>query len=242
MKITDPGIIRRGEQELLDAIKTKLDWNVIQDLNKERFSSKNLECTSGDIVVHENQVAYKMEFEVRASFTLLFDREGNIIHQEGDAPITDSLIEETGSREEPAEAFTDADISDEAMADIAKELTEISDFHKEADDILASLGAEAEIGIPVKPSPDVLDGVNDPVIDESSLFEELALPPDDQLGVLEEITVEEPKNELRAALSKSQDFWLKEGKKSPEPKAVPIPEKDELKMAFQKSQSFWLRK
>ena len=240
MKITDPGIIKRGEEELLDTIKTKLDWNVIQNMNKDSFSFENLEYTKGDIVVHENQVAYKMDFEVRASFSLLFDREGNIIHQEGEAPNTESLFEEHG--EYPSEDDLESDISDEAIAEIAKELTEIEGLNKDADDLLASIDAETEIDIAGQAGSDVLDGINDPVLDESSLFEEIALPPDDQLGVLEEITTEDSKNELKAALSKSQNFWLNEEPKSPAPKSELRLEKDELKRAFQKSQSFWLQK
>lgn len=242
MKITDPGIIKRGEQELLDSIKEKLDWKTIEELNKDTFKPGSFECTCGDIVVHDNQVAYKMDFEVRARFTLLFDREGNIIHTNGAALPDREAPEEKTPENEPVDIFTDADISDEAIADIEKELTEINTFHREADDILASLGADAAVGIPIKPG--LKDGAvsNEPNLDDDTLFEELALPPDDMLGVLEEITAKDSKNDLKAALNKSKDFWSHSGEPSAKPQGNDILQKDELKLAFEKSQNFWLRK
>ena len=62
MKITDPDIIKSGETDLIDSIKEKLDWGIIEDLNKEKLSLTTLECTDGDIIVHNNRVAYKLNF------------------------------------------------------------------------------------------------------------------------------------------------------------------------------------
>ncbi|MDY6824251.1 MAG: hypothetical protein SWH68_10735 [Thermodesulfobacteriota bacterium] len=80
VKITDADIIKIGEKELIDIITGDLDWTIIEDILKKKYnltlSDDNVEYKEGDIVVHDNQVAYKLDFDVRVNLSVLFDRQG----------------------------------------------------------------------------------------------------------------------------------------------------------------------
>lgn len=82
MKITDHEVIKSGEQELIDAITADLDWGAIEKVFKEKHNlgiEEDVEYKRGDIVVHNNQVAYKLEFDVNVVLSILLDREGKYI-------------------------------------------------------------------------------------------------------------------------------------------------------------------
>jgi hypothetical protein len=82
MKVTDSEVIKTGEQELIDGITADLDWGVVEDIFREEHNmgiGEDIEYKNGDIVAHDNQIAYKLEFEVKASLAILLDREGNYI-------------------------------------------------------------------------------------------------------------------------------------------------------------------
>lgn len=82
MKITDSEIIQSGERELIDAITGDLDWRVIEKIvadNHHLSLRDDVDYKSGDLVVFENQIAYKLDFEVRVSLSVLFDRQGNFL-------------------------------------------------------------------------------------------------------------------------------------------------------------------
>ena len=81
-KITDSEVIKSGERELLDIIIGDLDWEAIEKIVKERHQLRiqdDVEFKQGDIVVYNNTVAYKLDFDVKVTLTLLFDRDGNYL-------------------------------------------------------------------------------------------------------------------------------------------------------------------
>jgi len=82
VKITDSQVIRNGERELIDNITADLDWETIEKIFKERHHiaiQDDVEYKQGDIVIYENQVAYKLDFEVKVTLSVLLDRIGNYI-------------------------------------------------------------------------------------------------------------------------------------------------------------------
>lgn len=122
MKITDPEIIKTGEKDLIDAVREDLDWEALKDILKEKISTAALESKDGQIIVHNNQVAFKINFDLKLSGSLMFDREGNYIPEDQDlknAPATDPGTQNgnmTGNGEAGGE-----DLSDDDMNDILKE-------------------------------------------------------------------------------------------------------------------------
>ncbi len=82
MKVTDSDIIQTGEKELIDAITGDLDWEAIEKIFKNKYHlgfQEDIEYKNGDIVVHNNQIAYKLNFDVRISLSVLFDRKGECL-------------------------------------------------------------------------------------------------------------------------------------------------------------------
>lgn len=82
MKITDHEIIKTSEQELIDAITADLDWGAIDEIIRREHNldiEEDVEYKKGDIVVHNDQVAYKLDFNVNVVLSVLLDREGNYI-------------------------------------------------------------------------------------------------------------------------------------------------------------------
>jgi len=82
MRITDSGVIKSGEQDLIDAITGDLDWGAIDEIFRRDHKlgiGEDVEYTKGDIVVYNNQVAYRLEFDVKVTLSVLLDRGGNYI-------------------------------------------------------------------------------------------------------------------------------------------------------------------
>ncbi|MCG8619193.1 MAG: hypothetical protein MI802_23475 [Desulfobacterales bacterium] len=79
MKITDPEVIKNGEKDLIDAVQDDLDQEAVREILKERLAVAKMASKGGQIVVHENQIAFRLDFEVNLSGSLLFDRDGNFI-------------------------------------------------------------------------------------------------------------------------------------------------------------------
>lgn len=81
MKIAEPESIKAGEEELISSIMEHLNSEIIKSIASGRLAVNNLEFRNGDMVIHENRIVYKMEFETSVAISVLFDREGNLIDE-----------------------------------------------------------------------------------------------------------------------------------------------------------------
>jgi len=79
MKVTDPEIIRSGERDLIDAVKDDLDWDAVREILKKKIDLSSLSTSGGEIIVHENQVAFRVDLTLSMELSLMFDRDGNHI-------------------------------------------------------------------------------------------------------------------------------------------------------------------
>lgn len=82
MKITDHEIIKNGEKELIDALTGDLDWTTIEQVFRDKFNlglQEDIEYKQGDIVIYNNQIAYRLDFDVKVSLSVLFDRKGEYL-------------------------------------------------------------------------------------------------------------------------------------------------------------------
>ncbi|MFC1862399.1 hypothetical protein ACFL1Z_00415 [Thermodesulfobacteriota bacterium] len=116
MKVTDSEVIKNGEQELIDGITADLDWGVIEDIFRKEHNmgiEEDIEYKNGDIVAHDNQIAYKLEFEVKASLAILLDREGNYISVSvsGAEASTNTIDENEQSRDQDTETAEQESVS-----------------------------------------------------------------------------------------------------------------------------------
>ncbi len=80
VKITDAGIIQTGEEELINRIIERLDWGTIAEILRAKygltFDNDSISYRQGDLVAHQGQVAYKLDFEVKVSLSVMVDRKG----------------------------------------------------------------------------------------------------------------------------------------------------------------------
>ncbi len=84
MKITDPGVIKNGEKDLIESLKEDLDLDAVKEIIRNKMSTAALFTKGGEIIVHNNQIAFRMDFDLRLSGSLMFDRQGNHIPAESD--------------------------------------------------------------------------------------------------------------------------------------------------------------
>jgi hypothetical protein len=89
MKITDPGIIKNGEKDLIELLKEDLDLDAVREIIQKKMTSAALSPKGGEIVVHNNQIAFRMDFDLCLSGSLMFDRQGNHI------PESDEFFDST---------------------------------------------------------------------------------------------------------------------------------------------------
>ncbi len=80
MKITDPQIIEDGEKDLIEAVQEDLDLDAVRQILRDRMGVSTLSSKGGQIVVHNNEIAFRLDFDINLSGSLLFDREGNYIN------------------------------------------------------------------------------------------------------------------------------------------------------------------
>ncbi|MCM2284978.1 MAG: hypothetical protein NDI81_09370 [Desulfobacula sp.] len=138
MKITDPGIIKNGEKDLIELLKEDLDLDAVREIIQKKMTSAALSPKGGEIVVHDNQIAFRMDFDLCLSGSLMFDRQGNHI------PESDELFGSTtdlskNAEEDPLDQEdilsgekTDLDLPDYDLAplndlDVLDELDDLTD-------------------------------------------------------------------------------------------------------------------
>jgi hypothetical protein len=112
MKITDSEIIKSAERELLDGIVADLDRKTIEDIFRKNH---NLEIQDGvtyqrgDMVVHNDEIAYELDFEVKVSLSILIDRNGNFISLKSHSSHEgDGKSQEEGPVEEMSHGYEEA--------------------------------------------------------------------------------------------------------------------------------------
>lgn len=129
MKITDPQVIRQGEKDLIHSVQEDLDLDAVREILKERMSVAALSSKGGQIVVHNNEIAFRLDFEINLSGSLLFDRDGNHISDSASsAAQADEVSPLIRDREE--EILTDEDLEDADLYD-----TDLSDDNLIDDDL-----------------------------------------------------------------------------------------------------------
>lgn len=111
MKITDPDVIKSGEKDLIEAVKEDIDWDAVKDVIKEQMEISSVSAQGGGILVHNNRIAFKIDFNLSFNGSLMFDREGNYI------PGEEQSSEPDGTGEDEAETETESEGPAEASAE-----------------------------------------------------------------------------------------------------------------------------
>jgi len=118
LKIADSEHIKSGEKDLIDSITADLDWDSLEKLIEERHRFKlqdDVEYKSGDMLVYEDKVAYKLDFDIKVSLSVIFDRNGNCLNLEtsdvntitADSDETESTEKDDGNMNQMASQIAD---------------------------------------------------------------------------------------------------------------------------------------
>ncbi|SLM30134.1 conserved hypothetical protein [Desulfamplus magnetovallimortis] len=101
MKIVNSDTIESSEKEFIDTINAELDWVSIEKMILEKHKLKlqdEVLYKQGDIVIHNNQIAYRLDFDIIVSLSLTFNRDGECLN-----------IQTSDEPEEIDEIFSDVD-------------------------------------------------------------------------------------------------------------------------------------
>lgn len=93
-QIANLDTIVAAKNEFLEKVKSALDLKQIKKILEEQHNleiTDDLEVNTADVVIHNNQLAFKMDFEVLLSLSVLLDGNGNFISPEETADNIDKL-------------------------------------------------------------------------------------------------------------------------------------------------------
>lgn len=79
MKLTESRIIEKNEKELVKSIHAAIDWHAVRRLiTQEHLNGpeNQLVYRNGDLVVHDNRIAYQLSFDIRVPLSIVFNRQG----------------------------------------------------------------------------------------------------------------------------------------------------------------------
>ncbi len=72
----DTHTVEEVKRELINKLKSKINQTHIETVCREKYGIESIEgyeCTDGDIVIDNNQVAFKLNYEVRFPVSILID-------------------------------------------------------------------------------------------------------------------------------------------------------------------------
>lgn len=138
MKLTNPETIQESEKEFIDAINAELDWDSIEKLllEKHKFAIQDeVDYKEGNLIVHNNQIAYKFDFEIKVPLSVIFNRQGECVEisttrddvesQDDDSLEEDGIIEENEMTQLPVKPIS-SDKVGKMASDIADMISEIN--------------------------------------------------------------------------------------------------------------------
>lgn len=132
MKYTNKDIIRSGEKKLIRFLAKHLDFNAVKESIQQTYQidlNDRLEHRSGNIVIHNEEIAYQLDFDMKVNLSVLLDRDGELLSirspqltsrehsQQPASPSNNSMPEE---KEKSAETAKKAAEIAEMISDINK--------------------------------------------------------------------------------------------------------------------------
>ncbi len=139
MKLTNPETIQESEKEFIDTINAELDWDTIEKLllEKHKFAIQDeVDYKEGNLIVHNNQIAYKFDFEIKVPLSVIFNRQGECLEistvrdDDGDGEDEDTLSSDKNdephvTEDAPAKTLS-SDKVGQMASDIADMISEIN--------------------------------------------------------------------------------------------------------------------
>lgn len=135
MKLTNPESIQESEKEFIDTINAELDWDAIEQLLLERHGfavQEDVDYKDGNLIVHNNEIAYKFDFEIKVPLSVIFNREGECLEMSTRSEEEASSMEDAQEEIPPIITDQSNEISDNNQPPRAGEMiSEIADMISE---------------------------------------------------------------------------------------------------------------
>ena len=135
MKLTNPESIQESEKEFIDTINAELDWDTIEQmlLDKHNFAVQDdIEYRDGNLIVYNNEIAYKFEFEIKVPLSVIFNRNGECLSMsttrddDEDVEIDEDEKNPNASISLPPDGEPDKNKAEEMAVEIADLISEIN--------------------------------------------------------------------------------------------------------------------
>ena len=139
MKLTTPETIQENEKEFIDTINAELDWDTIEKLllEKHQFAIQDeVDYKDGNLIVHNNQIAYKFDFEIKVPLSVIFNRQGECLEistqrddgggEDEQVPRSEENDEARVAEPEAAAKMLNHDKVGQMASDIAAMISEIN--------------------------------------------------------------------------------------------------------------------
>ena len=94
--LADPDIIQKSEKEIIEKISATLEEKQIKELFEQKFNSSlgdEIELKSGNMIIHQNKIIYRLNYDTRLKFELLLDQSGN--------HLTPKIVDENSRTDDP---------------------------------------------------------------------------------------------------------------------------------------------
>jgi hypothetical protein len=78
----NPNMLEKAVIDLIEKVKSNIQLDQVKAICKHQHGIEKIDqidITHGDIVTHEDQVAFKLDFKISYNLSLLLDRKGNFI-------------------------------------------------------------------------------------------------------------------------------------------------------------------
>lgn len=134
MKLTNPESIQESEKEFIDTINAELDWDVIEQrlLDKHNFEVQDdIEYKDGNLIVYNNEIAYKFDFQIKVPLSVIFNRSGECLsmsttREEEVLEDNEDVEIQKASTTQPPDGGSDKKKVEEMAVEIADLISEIN--------------------------------------------------------------------------------------------------------------------
>ena len=135
MKLTSQKNIAQSEKVFIDTINAELDWEAIEKLllEKHKFTlQEEIDYKDGNLIVYNDNIAYKFDFEIKVPLSVIFNREGeclelSTLRDDFEKEGEDSLMIEDEDENFSNKNFAPDNKTDQIGSNIADMISEINE-------------------------------------------------------------------------------------------------------------------
>ena len=83
LNAVNPGMIEEAVIELIEKVKSNIQFDQVKAICAHKHfieSIDKIDFKNGDIVAHDGEVAFKLDFNITYNLSLLLDRKGKLIN------------------------------------------------------------------------------------------------------------------------------------------------------------------